>query len=279
MFNWLLGKHNLIPKDVKKGMLTSLFSTFKVGENIEIPENIVCLIRYKDKTYKELTAGNHALNKEFLLDLYTKQLKNKTKIKTLKADFYFINLNNFNVEFEYATKLNINKIKSKVLFNIKTNINVVNSKTFSNFILYENNAANTIITEQILKEYLNILCKQFFLKQPISNLPINNEIKQELFSFIYKNMLKIGVNVNDLQISLFKEASEKIVTKPTTSNFFSSSESNEINKNSELKQINTNNPVDQPEKNIYTENKDICPRCKCKFIKGSIFCHRCGYRR
>ena len=91
-------------------------------------------------------------------------------------------------------------------------------------------------------------------------------------------MLKIGVNVNDLQISLFKEASEKIITTPTTSSFFGSSSLKENNKNTS-NQINTNNSVDQPEKNIYTENKDICPRCKCKFIKGSIFCHRCGYRR
>ena len=43
MFNWF-GKQKLVAKDVSKGMLTSLFATYKVGEKIEIPENVICLI-------------------------------------------------------------------------------------------------------------------------------------------------------------------------------------------------------------------------------------------
>ena len=111
MFGWFKSKLNLIPNDASKGMLTSNFSTFKLGEKLVIPENLVCLLKYKDKTYKELTPETYSLNKEFLLDLYSKQIKGKKKLKELKADLYFINLSSFNFEFEYTDKIPINKVK------------------------------------------------------------------------------------------------------------------------------------------------------------------------
>lgn len=285
MFNLFNIKHNLIPKDVNNGMLTSLFTTFKVDEKIDIPENVICFIRFKDKTYKEISTGTYSLNKEFLLDLYTKQLKNKKKLKVLKADLYFINLNTFNIEFEYTTKIIYNHIKSKILFNIKVNVNVNDAKKFKNFIIYENNSARSIDTEKILINYLEDLCKRFYLKKNLSSLTVDSETKQELFAYINKYLNKIGVVTNDLNITLFKHASIGKIEQ-TTSNFFSKTESIEesssLHSNSEQIVENTSNSVDQPKENNYTKNstnKETCSQCGCVIIKGSIFCHKCGYKR
>ena len=283
MFGWF-GKQNLTPDDVNKGMLTSNFVCFKIGEKLIIPNNVICFVRYKDKTYKELPTETYSLNKELLLDLYTKQLKGKKKIKKLKADLYFVNLAPFNLDFEYVDKVPINNVLTKLLFNINVNVSVNNANAFSKFIIYENTAASSFETEQIVINFIESIIKKFYLKRKLNSNNLNNELKQELFAFAQKQLNKVGIDLNSLDVAIHSKSSNKEKSLNKNSNFFNdkTQQPNESVEDEELKNLTTStNKLDQTEEISYTEhtNENVCPNCKSKLIKGSIFCHKCGYRK
>lgn len=288
MFNLFKRKQHLLPSDVKNGMLTSNFATFKVGEKLDLLENLVCYIRYKDKTYKELTSGSYALNKEFLLDLYTKQLKRKDKIKTLKADLYFVNLNAFKYEFEYVDTIILNGAKSKVLFNVNVSLQVEDSKTFTQLLIYENTAPTAETTKNLLIDFAEECIRKYFLKKKLETINLSLDMQQELSVTLTKYFKKLGVSVVESKVILFKKTT-KTSKEDSSKNSISVSNSTP-NNNAEVanednirekKENLTHNSVDQTENLIYNKNANtnLCPQCQCKMIAGSLFCHICGYRK
>lgn len=281
MFNWFKGKQNLVASDVKNGMLTSNFVSFKVGDKLVVPENTICYIRYKDKTYKELPAGDYSLNKEFLLDLYTKQLKGKTKIKNLKADLYFVNLNNFNFEFEYIDKLPLNKVKEKILFNVKMSVQVEDSKLFSKTLIYENTAPTAETTKNLIINYAENFIRFYFLKQKLSSTSINLEQQKEINNILASKFKKIGVSVNKTEVAIFKKTSKTSTKEDVNKTTIFNKELNIDNENSTQIEENSTKSIDLIDKKDYTTNTNLnlCPNCNNKLIKGSIFCHRCGYKK
>jgi len=270
MFNWFKGKENLLTKDVNKGMLTSNFVSFKVGEKLIVPENVVCFIRYKDKTYKELSKGEYSLNKEFLLNLYTKQLKGKNKIKNLKADLYFVNLKTFSFEFEYVDKLPLNKVKEKFLFNVKMSLQVEDFKLFAKTLIYENTAPTADTTKNILLNYAETFIKTYFLKQKLTSEQISLEQQKAINVLLVNKFKKIGINATDTEISIFKKTNKTSKQEKDFNNITETDNKKAINSTSGL--------VDTTTENNYTTNSNICPNCKNKLIKNSIFCHVCGYK-
>lgn len=281
MFNWFKGKQNLITNDVKNGMLTSNFVSFKVGEKLIIPENVVCYVRYKDNTYKELSTGEYALNKEFLLDLYTKQLKGKNKLKNLKADLYFVNLNTFSFEFEYVDKLLLNKFKEKFLFNIKLSIQVNDSKLFSKTLIYENTAPTAETTKNLLTSYAEQYIRFYFLKQKLTSTIINFEQQKSINNILTTKFKQIGVSVNKIEISIFKKANKSNIQENEKQSAMVNNNDIVENKLIPSQEENTTKLIDQTDKKDYTTNTNLnlCPNCKSKLIKGSIFCHKCGYKK
>ena len=269
MFGLFKRKQSLIPKDMLNGILTSTFATFRIGEKIIIPENVVCFVRYKDKTYKEVLAGEYALNKEFLIDLYTKQLKGKDKLKNLKADLYFINLNYFNFEFEFVDKLPLNKIKEKFLINIKMNVQVEDCELFLKNLIYENTAPTAESTKNIIIEFAETNLRKFFLKQNLTSSTLAQEQLNNINKVISKSFKKLGLIANVLDVGLFKKTnniSKKQVYSPKEDLV-------QENRDSELIKLEeeTNNNINSTSNN--------CPICNNKLIKGSIYCHKCGYKK
>lgn len=281
MFNWFKGKQNLVANDVKNAMLTSNFVSFKLGEKLVIPEDIVCFVRYKDKTYKELHGGDYALNKEFLLDLYTKQLKSKDKVKKLKADLYFVNLKPFNLEFEYVDKLPLNKVKEKFLINVKFSIQVQDSKIFSKTLIYENTAPTAETTKNLIISYAENFVRTYFLKQKLTSPYITTEQQKAINSLLINKFKKLGVCLNESKVDIFKKTNKisHTETKQFTPIYENIEKNNDENfENIEEKPIIN---IDQQQEKGYNlnNNSNTCPKCNNKLIKGSIFCHKCGYRR
>lgn len=281
MFNLFKRKQNLVPKDVKSGMLTSNFVSFKVGEKLEIPENIICLIRFKDKTYKQLEQGEYSLNKEFIIDLYTKQLKNKSNIKNIKADLYFINLSSFKFEFEFTDKLPLNNVKEKFLFNVILNLQVEDCNLFSKTLIYDNTAPSAESTKNLIIDYAEGFLRKYFLKQKLNSANLSETQNKEISIMLSKNLKKLGLSIGEVSINLFKktdnfskkEDKQKPTIQPMQENIANNENLNNI-------EINKNNNEDTKSSSSLTANNpNICPQCKSKLIKGSIFCHKCGYKK
>lgn len=282
MFGIFKRKTNFLPDDVKKGMLTSNFVSFKMGEKLTIDENLVCFIRFKDKTYKELTSDSYALNKEFLLELYSKQLKKKKKLKQLKADFYFVNLNSFSYEFEYIDKIPLNNHTTKILFSVNLSVNVDDADAFLKFIIYENPAARCVDTQNILIDFVEDSVKKFYLKRELENAILTNEMQKALFAHVEKSLNKIGINLSLLEVSLLKKANktsknEEIKEK---SGFFTPSNLQEDTKSNQKENVLVSKDiVDQQPKIEYKKSIfKVCPNCKSNIIAGAIYCHKCGTR-
>ena len=271
MFSIFKRKQNLTPKDVSSGLLTSNFVSINIGENLEISENTICFIRYKDKTYKELTTGKYSLNKEFLLDLYTKQLKGKDKIKTLKADLYFVNLNSFNFEFEYIDKIPLNKIKEKFLINVKFNVQVADAKAFLKSLIYENTAPTAETSKNLIIQYTENILRNFYLRKSLESTNVDTN---KINHIVSKEFKKIGLNATIEGMELFKKTNNKTKKQSKTPN--KPVEKEEI-KTEHTKETEKVNNLEQIENLPKAEN--VCPNCNSKLISGSIFCHKCGYRK
>lgn len=272
MFNFFKNKlHNLIPSDVKNGLLTSNFCQFKVGDKIVIPENIICYVTYKDKTYKELTSDTYALDKDFILDLYKKQLKNKKKLKNIKADLYFVNLNNFTFEFEFADKIVIDKSLTSTLINVSISLKVDNPKNFSKFVINEVYGTNSNKTNNLTTDFCEEIIKRHFLHKKLNNINLSIIETSKLKEFLTKHLSKVGLMLIDVDLKLFKKANNtKHQQKCTTLQEIEPEQTSTLsNENEKI--------VDQTSNFDYTkQDNELCPNCKTKKIKGSAFCHKCG---
>ena len=281
MFKWLKRKLNyLLPDDIDEGMMSCTFCTIKLGEKISIPENCICLVTYKDKVYNTLQTGNHTLNKELLLDLYQKQLKKQNELIKLKVDFFFINTKAFTYSFDYFDKVPINNKLSKILFNVKININVEQHDLFSSNILSEFASVSALSCEQLILDYVQILIKQFFLHKELDNFSIPESTHEEIKEKLTKQLKKIGLSLNLLKVSITSNNKESKTNLAIKQNHQENIMMGKENKTNYL----TQNTIDQTENKYYNEENSItknkplthCPKCNCKVINGSLYCHRCG---
>lgn len=295
MFNFFkFGKTNFIPSDINKGMMSSNFCTFKLGETLTLPENINCLICYKDKIYYSLESGSHKLSRESLLDLYEKQSKNNKKLKKLKIDFYFINKKTFSYNFSYIDKVPINDKLTKILFDVKIDLNVSDNKLFYKFVVFDWASADSYHTEELVLNYVELGIRNYFLKRKLSGSTISANQQTELEEKLTKHLNNVGLEFRNLELKLTPKT--KIVVAPAPKGSFFDVEipsfnniENHINVKENLNEIEETktNIVDQTTQIDYTNNEtftnesaqqNLCPICKCKLITGSPYCHRCGYK-
>ncbi len=296
MFNWIKNKLSpLIPDDIQKGIMTSNFCTVKIGEKISIPSNIHCFINYKDKNYLQIDEGDHVLDETNLSELCNKQRKSKKKLKKIKMDLYFVNTNPFDFSFKYKDKVEINNRLAKLIFTIKYNCNVEDYKKIFQSILTiipdPDPASSSVLINDYLKEYLI----SYFLKKDLEDIKLSENMKTDINNKITKLLKKIGLKLNSLEIKIEEKTKNNynINQSNTRVGFFDdfNSQHREENKGDEIKEKNISEKVDQNSQNKYTNlsqndletknaelNSDtICPRCQNRVIKGSKYCHRCGY--
>lgn len=309
MFNWLKNKLNpIIPDDAKKGFISSNFLTIKNGSKINVPNNIVCFINYKDKNYLQLNEGEYVLNESTLPELCAKQRNHDKKLKKLKLDLYFVNTNELDITYTYKDRIEINSRLAKVTVKINYNCKVADSKKLFQSILTLEPNPDSITSTIMINHYIEELLINYFLKKDLDSIILSENIKQEIMNKTTKHLQKIGIQLNKFEILLEEKLKKKKIKTSQTTNigFFDDFNKNILDsKNRDLYNIpQTTNvekfsqeTVDQFVENEYTnssqennntdttpipkeENKldnTFCPRCQNKLIKGSKYCHRCGY--
>ena len=277
MFNWLKNKlNNLVPSDANKGFLTSNFTTIKVGDKVTIPENLVCLVCYRDKTYTELKSGTFSLDESLLKDLYNKQKKKRKKIKKLDLDLFFVNLNSQILNVSYIDKIPVKRKTTKLNFEIEATLNVCDAKVFNKFICAELYQPLAITTNNLVKDIIEELVKKYFLKICLEDHYVSQNIIDNLIETLKKSLTKIGLNLKQLKLSTFNKKESK-TNQSTTINHPPINNENLGNSNEK-----SSNPVDQTKNINYNsseptqQHNTTCTSCGAKIIKGSIFCHRCG---
>lgn len=275
MFNWLKNKLNfLIPSDIEKGLMTSCYKNIKLGDKLTVPTNVVCFLSFKDKVYLTLQEGTHSLNKDLLLKLYEKQLGKKKSLKHIKVDLFFVNKKTFNFNLNYFDKISVQKKMEKVLFDISMQINVANENTFSRFVMAEFALMTSLQTNDFILDYTEQCLKKFFLRKNLDDLIIAFSERDQITEYLHKSLEKIGITLQDINLELTKGFKTKKSSACVSSfNFNNSTKST----NSTEAQNFSSETIDQTNHLDYNnEQLDVCPTCKSKKIKGSVYCHKCG---
>lgn len=272
MFNWFKNRQNsLIPNDINDGMMTNTLINkgIKLGTKLTIPDNVVCFVCYKDKTYCTLDSGTYTIDEKMLSSLISRQVKNG-KCKKLKMDLFFVNKKRFIIYTSYSDKIPVSKSIQKLYFNVKTDISISDARAFSNYILSDTATINATQSIDLFRDYIEMFSRKFFLKITLDELSLTNEIKCNFKTKLEKYLNKLGVTLQNSDISITSNKVEKM------SLFFNY---NHIETKID-KDTNTINEikVDQTEKKNYTENNsNYCPNCNIRLIQGTRYCHRCGY--
>lgn len=310
MFSWLKNKLNsIIPDDIQKGVITSNFCTIKNGSKISVPTGVVCYINYKDKNYLELNAGEYTLNETTLPELCEKQKGKNKKLKKIKIDFYFVNTKQFDISFTYKDKVEIQNRLAKLIFTIKYNCNAIDSKKLFKSILYIIPDPDSVSSAILINDYLKESLMNYFFKRDLENIHLTSDMKEEIKNRISKSLAKIGLQLNSFEILIEERVKRKKSSNTEISHtgFFDSFNDSLTQSKQGTDQVDKNfvankivaeksiENVDQNKKKEYTssdqanttidthssnENSSIsiCPRCQNKLIKGSKYCHRCGYQ-
>ncbi|MCQ2564696.1 MAG: hypothetical protein MJ152_02410 [Clostridia bacterium] len=298
MFGWLKKKLNsFVPTDINKGMLTSNFCNVKIGSTITIPSGVICYVSYLDKIYLELIEGTYILNEATLPTLYKKQLGKKDKIKHIKVDFFFVNLSSFNLSLVYIDKIPINNKLTKLTATANFTCSVSDARLFRDVVLSHFASVYAYQTERLVMDFSEEFLRNFFLHKKLNSCTLDAETNNELVENFTKYLAKMGVKLTNLVLNfqpfVTKQPSnpEKEIKRgffddsPTTPSFDwgnHDEQTTQVNQEKELEEeVKETAPVlDQAQENAYntTIQQDKCPRCGCKMIKGSIYCHRCGYK-
>jgi len=271
VFNLFKNKLNyLVPSDISKGLVSSNFVTIKIGDKITIFDDIVCFVTYKDRFFYEFTAGTYILSKETLLDLYDRQRKGQKNLKKLKIDFFFVNTRAFDFPLSYADKVIYHDRLTKLLFEANINLSVTDAKKFCTAICHEVYSTTALHSNDLVLSYIENDIRTYFLRKRLDSLDLGNNIICDIRDKISKSLTKIGISLNQFSLRIAEKSDGNVQRKK----FFSSS-----HKNTNLTQ-EIENKFDQTQKTEYTNHQEtLCPQCKSKLIKGSLYCHRCGYRR
>ena len=310
MFSWLKNKLNsIIPDDIQKGVITSNFCTIKNGSKISVPTGVVCYINYKDKNYLELNAGEYTLNETTLPELCEKQKGKNKKLKKIKIDFYFVNTKQFDISFTYKDKVEIQNRLAKLIFTIKYNCNAIDSKKLFKSILYIIPDPDSVSSAILINDYLRESLMNYFFKRDLENIHLTSDMKEEIKNRISKSLAKIGLQLNSFEILIEERVKRKKSSNTEISHtgFFDSFNNSLTQSKQGTDQVDKNfvankivveksiENVDQNKKKEYTSsdqanttidrhssnensNISVCPRCQNRLIKGSKYCHRCGYQ-
>ena len=149
----------------------------------------------------------------------------------------------------------------------------------------------------------------YFFKRDLENIHLTSDMKEEIKNRISKSLAKIGLQLNSFEILIEERVKRKKSSNTEISHtgFFDSFNNSLTQSKQGTDQVDKNfvankivaeksiENVDQNKKKEYTspnqanttidthssnENSSIsiCPRCQNKLIKGSKYCHRCGYQ-
>ena len=208
----------------------------------------------------------------------------------MKADIYFANTNTFSFGFNYVDKIPLNNQLTKIIFDVDTKIKINDIREFYGFIVSEDPQVDAYSAEQMITNFVIENIKNHFLKVELNSLILTNDEFNEIKQKLTNKLNKIGLDLIDLNLKLSTKT--KISVENPKTSFFEFDSLDSPDTIEEKTKNNIENSVDQPKNLDYTNNEQTnesstneqveelknCPICKCKLVKGSAFCHRCGYK-
>ena len=314
MFEWFKSKFNsYVPKDMEQSMMSSNFTSIKIGEKFVVPENVTCFVAYNDKLFATLVSGKHTISRELLIDLYDKQTRGDKKINSLKVDLFFVNSKPFDFSFTYIDKVPVQNKLTKLIFDIDFSANVCEEKKFYTFVTNELYSTNAEYTKRLVTNTVEEFLRKYFLKKKFASLNKPIAEIQDLDTKVVSFMQKIGVNIKNFKISITSknnpipqekakisifekspsqknssQVNESDLVVPTISldDYHIDDYTEKLKEEFEEKEIQEVEPTQttqessvEPQPIQPNDADNICPNCKVKLINGARFCHRCGYRK
>lgn len=290
MFKWLKNLFHpvkLIPKDVENGLMTSMYYTIKLGEKLNVPNNCVCFLSYKDRLYAKFDAGEHVLDESCLANLTAKQAGSVKNKKTVKFDLFFVNLNNFSYPTSQKESVPVDKKLCKL--ELKTNFccNVVDAVKFQKYALSFYALIRPIDAQHLVQSFVEENINKYYLKRSLTT-PIDNLVEAEnLKAFLNKKGEKIGLNFSKLELSIWNKS--KQIDTQSKKFYFENIVQNKPNESTTSSTPSIQQTVDKTKEKEYSldvdnntqekvEPQEICPICKCKRISNAPFCHKCGFK-
>lgn len=225
--------------------------SFKVGGEIIVPENFVCLIYHNSKFYTSLDAGTHVVENSLCPKLFNKQLfKSKGKNKRISLICHYINLTPKPLKFKYKHK------------EFCIDYELISFKDFAEFILLYSYKTDDAYTEECLRDFA------------LSNIRILNNSNLEILNNIFS---KIGLKLNSVEIiaplkikpkdelDLLNSTVRSPVSKPSQPVATQAPKPSEVSSNLAQQQPQISQGV-------------TCPNCGIKIKFSTTYCIKCGYK-
>lgn len=254
MFNLFKQKIDIKPSI---GLMHSVQNkNFKVGGEIVVPENFVCLIYHHSKFYTCLDEGTHTVERDLCPKLFKKQFKSKGKNKRISLVCHYINVTPKPLKFKHKHE------------EISIEYELVSVRDFAEFVLLYCYKTDDGYTEECLRDfalsYIKLLSN--------SNLEIlNNEFGK--IGIKIKNIAKTGdtkKSSNELDLlSVERETSADIDTAAKSINSPDQAPSTHSKHESSV----SNAAASLSQQVGYT-----CPNCGTKMRFSTTYCIRCGYK-
>lgn len=223
--------------------------SFKVGGEIIVPDNFVCLIFHNSKFYTELEAGSHVVERELCPKLFKKQFKAKGKNKRIALICHYINLTPKSLCFKHRHK------------EIFIDYELTSFKDFAEFILLYTYKTDDCYTEECLRDFV------------LSNIKILSNSNLEILNSIFS---RIGIKLNNVKTTdiLKVKPKDELDLLNTT---------NQSQQSYSHTQSNAHSPVDpiQPAPTNPTPSSQqgyTCPNCNAHIKFTTTYCIRCGYK-
>lgn len=224
--------------------------SFKVGGEIIVPENFVCLIYHNSKFYTSLEAETYTVEKSLCPKLFKKQFKAKGKNKRISLICHYINLSPKSIKFKHKHK------------EFCINYELTSFKDFAEFILLYSYKTDDVYTEECLRDFA------------LSNIRILNNSNLEILNNIF---CKIGLKLNSVEII------DPLKIKPKDElDLLNSTTHSPVSNPAQPVQpevAQTAKPSNSPDPQQPPSNQGVtCPNCGIKIKFSTTYCIRCGYK-
>lgn len=249
-------------KKIKLNNTTDIMSSIvnknvKLETVINIPNDYVGLIFYRDKYIITLPAGNHKLQGDTFFELFEKnKRKNKNaKTPTYNFNIHYISTSRHNIEFTFT---HLSSFKQKEEYFFTTLYEIENPRAFAKELLTTWYKTTNNRTLSYIKSWFKDFC-YYVMEKKFDN---DKSFHLQLLTLANKYFKKYGLNIIDIKLKINSENQVKESFK-------------EVNK-----EENLNSPklyINSPQ-NLIDKSEKYCSNCQSRINLGSDFCSNCGYK-
>ena len=270
--------------------MLALKNKAKLDSKINVPNDFYAVCLSKEKLLDIIPSGEYELN-GFTIPKTCKinKLDNPTKKgykKEFDVDFYYVNLNKFNLK----NKVDVKKVNKS--FEFSCVLNILNPSLFLEFLFLEQKVFKEDFAQKELNFYISMLIYYYVLDAKILTT-------DKMIDFIKNKLTKIGVNCLEFEVFnnelIEKEIEEKLQENKTDilqkeDNIDFKMDLTDVNKietknDFNLNNLQSNSNFESYKKSSIVNLEDlqsekieyfICDDCNTKLPKDTKNCFNCG---